>query len=123
MLKKKPILIYYTVKWMKTLLLRFSSFALTSSSHCFPILSAFLYSKPFGNNYMHYEITDHFNIFLVEIKMKKENLKSVFWAPEFGCPDQIPPSKTVWICHYITFYKIISLGLDGAQASWKDIKI
>ena len=88
MLKKKPILIYYTVKWMKTLLLRFSSFTLTSSSHCFPILSAFLYSKPFGNNYMHYEITDHFNIFLVEIKMKKENLKSVFWAPEFGCPDQ-----------------------------------
>ena len=31
---------------------------------------------------MHYEITNHFNIFLVEIKMKKENLKSVFWAPD-----------------------------------------
>ena len=38
---------------------------------------------------MHYEITDrYFNFFFVEIQLKKENLKSDFWAPEFGHPNQ-----------------------------------
>ena len=32
---------------------------------------------------MYCEVTDrHFNVFFVEIELKKENLKSVFWAPE-----------------------------------------
>ena len=68
-----------------TLLLTVPSFALTSLSHCFSLLSAFLCSKPFRNKYMHCEIIDrHFNVFFIEIRTKKENLKSVFWAPEFG---------------------------------------
>ena len=36
---------------------------------------------------MHCEIIDrNFNIFFVEIQLKKENLKSAFWAPEIVCP-------------------------------------
>ena len=38
------------IKWMKTLSLTVSSFALTFLSYCFALLSAFLYSKPFRNN-------------------------------------------------------------------------
>ena len=38
------------IKWMKTLLLTVSSFASTSLSYCFALLSVFLYSKPFRNN-------------------------------------------------------------------------
>ena len=38
---------------------------------------------------MHCEILDHFfNILFVEIQLKKENLKNVFWMPEFGRPNQ-----------------------------------
>ena len=34
---------------------------------------------------MHCEITDYyFNKFFVELQIKKDNLKSVFWVPEFG---------------------------------------
>ena len=52
-------------------------------AYCFILLSAFLYSKPFRNNYMDYEIIDHyFNIFFEEIQLKKENLKNDFWAPK-----------------------------------------
>ena len=48
-----------------------------------------LSSKPFQNNYIHCKIIDHyFNIFFVEIQLAKENLKNVFWAPEFGCPNR-----------------------------------
>ena len=73
---------------MKTLSLTVSSFASTSLSHCFSLLSTFLYSKPFRNNQMHCEIVDHyFNLFFAEIHLKKENLKSVFWAPEFEPPN------------------------------------
>ena len=33
---------------------------------------------------MHYEMIDrYFKLFCVEIQLKKENLKIVFWAPEF----------------------------------------
>ena len=82
-------MIYYVVKWMKTLSLTVSSFASTSLSHCFSLLSAFLYSKPFRNNTMHCEIIDrHFNVFFVEIQLKKGNLKSVLWALEFGLPNR-----------------------------------
>ena len=36
---------------------------------------------------MHCEISDrYFNVF-VEIQMEQKNLKSVFWASEFGCPN------------------------------------
>ena len=70
---------------MKTLSLTVSSFASISLSHCFSLLSAFLYSKPFRNNKMHCEIIDrYFNVFFVEIQLKKGNLKSVPWALEFG---------------------------------------
>ena len=71
---------------MKTLSLTVSSFALTSLFHCF---SAFLYSKPFRNITMHCEIIDrHFNVFFVEIQLKKGNLKSVLWVLEFGHPNR-----------------------------------
>ena len=43
--------IYYVVKWIKTLSLSVSSFALTSLSPCFSLMYAFLYSKPFWNNW------------------------------------------------------------------------
>ena len=34
---------------------------------------------------MHCEIIDrYFNIFFVKIQLKEDNLKSVFWVPEFG---------------------------------------
>ena len=72
---------------MKTLSLTVSSFVSTSLSHCFSLLSAFLYSKPFQNNWMLCEIIDrYFNIFFVEIQLKKENLKHVFLAREFRYP-------------------------------------
>ena len=46
------------------------------------------YSKPFQNNQMHCEVTDrYFNVFFVEIQLKKEKLESAFWAPEFGYPN------------------------------------
>ena len=38
---------------------------------------------------MHCEIIDHyFNACFVEIQLKKQNLKSVIWVPEFGPPNQ-----------------------------------
>ena len=38
---------------------------------------------------MHCEIIDHyFNIFFVEMQLKKDTFKTVFWAQEFGCPNQ-----------------------------------
>ena len=47
------------------------------------VLSAFLFSKPFQNNYMHCEIIDHyFNKFSVAIQLKKEKITSVFWVPK-----------------------------------------
>ena len=37
---------------------------------------------------MHCEIIDHhFNKFFTEIQLKKENWKSDFWMPKFGCPN------------------------------------
>ena len=37
---------------------------------------------------MHCEMFRYFKVFFVEIQLKKENLKIVFWEPEFGCPNQ-----------------------------------
>ena len=38
---------------------------------------------------MHCEIIDrYFNAVFIETQLKKENLKSVFWAPEFGHPNR-----------------------------------
>ena len=38
---------------------------------------------------MYCEITDrYFNIYFVEVQLKSESLKSVFWAPEFGNPNR-----------------------------------
>ena len=74
---------------MKTLSLTVSSFASTTLSHCFSLLSAFLYSKPFQNNQKHCEIIDRYlKAFFVEIQLKKENLKIVFQEPEFERPNQ-----------------------------------
>ena len=57
----------------------------------FFFLSAFLSSMPFQSNQMDCEIINHyFNIFFIEIYLKKENLKSVFWAPEFGHTNRSP---------------------------------
>ena len=37
---------------------------------------------------MHCEVTDrYFNVFFVEIQLKKEKLESALWAPEFGYPN------------------------------------
>ena len=53
-------------------------------SHFFSLLSAFLSSKPFRKNYTHCEVTD---ATFVDIQLQKENLKNIFWAPEFGRPN------------------------------------
>ena len=38
---------------------------------------------------MHCEIIDHyFNIFFVEMQLKKDTFKTAFWAQEFGSPNQ-----------------------------------
>ena len=74
---------------MKTIFLTVSSFASTYLSHCLSFLPAFLYSKTCRNNQIHCEIIDRYcNVFFVEIQLKRENLKSVFRAPEFGHPDR-----------------------------------
>ena len=67
---------------MKTLSLKVSFFASISLSHCFSRLPAFLYSMPFRNNKMHCEIIDRYFNEFVEIQLKEENLKSIFWAPK-----------------------------------------
>ena len=37
---------------------------------------------------MHCEMTDcYFNIYFIKIQLKIENLKIVFWMPEFGHPN------------------------------------
>ena len=86
---------------MKIFSLTVSSFASTSFSYFFSLLSRFLFSKPFPDNSMDYEIIDHHSsIFVVEMQLKKENLKIVFWAPEFGCQTF---SQTAWIRHLFFF--------------------
>ena len=90
---------------MKIFPLTVSSFASTSFSYFFSLLSRFLFSKPFPDNSMHYEIIDHHSsIFVVEMQLKKENLKIVFWAPEFGCQTF---SQTAWIRHLFFLFIII----------------
>ena len=86
---------------MKIFSLTVSSFASTSFSYFFSLLSRFLFSKQFPDNSMHYEIIDHHSsVFVVEMQLKKENLKIVFWAPEFGCQTF---SQTAWIRHLFFF--------------------
>ena len=86
--KANTCMIYYVVKWMKTLSLAVSSFTSNYLPYCFSLLPELLNSKPFWNKYIHCEIIDHCcNVFFVEIQLKKEHLKNVFWVPEFGCPD------------------------------------
>ena len=56
--------------------------------HCLSLLSATLSSNTFQNNQMHCEIIDcYFNVFFVEIHLKKENLKSAFWVSGVGHPN------------------------------------
>ena len=62
----------------------FNSFCLIVFLFCLHFLS----SKSFPNNLMCCEIIDCFNVFFVEIQLKKENLKSVFLAPKFGRPNR-----------------------------------
>ena len=37
---------------------------------------------------MYCEIIDYFNLFSVEIQLKNQNMKSVIWTPELGCPNR-----------------------------------
>ena len=56
------------------------------------------------NSYMLFEFTDcYINRFFDEIKLKKENLKIVFWVPEFGCPN--------WYTWYIPNSLVTSLNI------------
>ena len=58
-------------------------------SHCFSLLSAFLFPKPFRNNKMHCEIIDNsFNVFFVEIQLKSEKLEKCFLASELRRPNR-----------------------------------
>ena len=68
-------------EWTETLLNFFSYF--------FFFFLLFLPSKLFQSNEMH-----------CVIQLKKENLKSGFLAPEFGCPNRYTLlSQTAWIRH------------------------
>ena len=68
----------------------------------FFLLSAFLYSKSFHNNWMHCQINHrYFNNFFVEIQLKKENLKSVFWAPK---PEYRSPKRSEYVTAYATSF-------------------
>ena len=61
---------------------------------------------------MHCEITDrYFNIFLDEIQLKKENLKSLFGCQSLGTQNHIPVTQTAWICHCILFATLNMLHL------------
>ena len=58
---------------------------------------------------MHCEITDcYFNKFFVELQIKRDNLKSVFWVPEFGHQNPIyrSPKQLEYVTtnHDGTFY-------------------
>ena len=49
---------------------------------------------------MHREIIDcYFNIFFVEIQLKKENLKVFLGCQSLGAQTCISFSQTAWICH------------------------
>ena len=88
--KRKHFYDLFSFKYMKTLFVdgfffHFDIFLF----YCFLFCLLFLSSKPSLNNQMHSEIDDRcFSVFFVEIQLKKENLKSVFWVPEFRCPNQ-----------------------------------
>ena len=86
--KANTRVIYYVVKWMKTLSLKFLSLRLLC-------LIVFLFC-------LHFCILNPFEIircivksliatstfFFIEIQLKKENLKSIFWALKFGRPNR-----------------------------------
>ena len=50
---------------------------------------------------MHYEIIGrYFNVFFVEIQLKKKNLKFFLGGlHSLGAQASIPVSQTAWICH------------------------
>ena len=74
-------MIYYVFKWMKILWKTVSFFSFYLFLSCFSLLSAFLFSKLFRNNLMHWKIIDcYFNVFFVEIQLKKKT-----WKVDFGC--------------------------------------
>ena len=89
-----------------TLSLAVSSFPSTSLYHCLTLLSAILYSKPFLCLSIIKPCDALWNywyllqwVFCFEIQLKKENLKTVFWVPEFGVQTGISASQTV-ILHW-----------------------
>ena len=88
-------------KLMKTLSFTVSSFASTSLSHCFSLLYAFLYSKPFQNSLMHCEIIDrYFNVFLLKYNWKKKTWKVFFGRKSLGAQTGIPVSQTALTRHW-----------------------
>ena len=100
--KANTRMIYYVVNWMKTLVDSFF-FSLRPLCLIVYLLSAFLYSKPFWNNWMHCEIIDrYFNVFFVKIQLKKENLDA-----QTG----IPVSQTAWVCH--CWMELLSFHFNG----------
>ena len=72
-------------------------------SYCFFLLSAFLSSKSFRYNQIHCEIIDrYFNVFFVEIQLKKDNLKC-FLGARVVCPNRYTrlPNSLIrrWLRH------------------------
>ena len=87
--KTNICVIYYVLKWMKTILLTVSSFPCTCCCFhdfffcvCFCLLSHFKIIRCTAKS-----LITTSTCFLLKCKWKK-NLKSVFWAPEFGCPNR-----------------------------------
>ena len=99
---------------------------------CFCLLSAFSFSKLFWNNEVHCEIIDlYFNIFFIEIQLKKEDLKHVFggsrvWMPKlvYQSPKQLEYANVylpiIWSRNWSPVYPIIQ---PHAQSKFYKTKI
>ena len=99
-LRKRKVntsMICYVVTWMKTVSLTVLFFTTTALSHCLSFLSAFFILSHF--KIIRGIIIDrHFNKFFVEIQLKKENLKNVFWAPKLVYRS---PKRSEYVTDYI----------------------
>ena len=103
-------MIYYIVKWIKTLLLAVFSFALTSLPHCFSFLSVICTLSYFevirwDALWSHWSLLQC--IFWWNTTYKKENLKSDIWVSEFGQDSLCSPR-----CLKIRFQRIFALSFS-----------
>ena len=114
--KTNICVIYYVLKWMKTILLTVSSFPSTCCCFhdfffcvCFCLLS---HSKIIRCTAKSLITTS--TCFLLKCKWKK-NLKVFFGRQSLGAPTGIPVSQTTWIRHWSVSFWHCSKGWDIAN--------